>query len=230
MKKILSLILTLVMCLSLCACGTTKSDSATASEVITETNTSTNVILSDGELDTLAVSLTRDDLSKSIDNNAVRSSLVGNVYSFEGTVFSVEGDHVVLEFYIKDDQGTYLTNYSVLSAKVYLPPEELVELEENQRIKVVGKVSSVTANAIVFENAYIDQYYEIVGVLKGENHSNGGAYNIKIGDSSFLFLVYFAEDVDLSDINTDGEQITFLAKISYNKSNWTETYYNAIIQ
>ena len=226
MKKIISLLLALVMCLSLCACG--GDNNAAETEAPSETTVPEKVVLSKEEMEAVATPYTGDDLGKAIDNKAFASSFVGNVYSFEGTVFSIETDHVILEFYIEGDGSVYTTTSSVLSAKVHLPVEELAELQSRQKIKVVGEVSSVSGNKIVFENAFIDQYYEMTATLKGKNHSYDGAYNIQIGDSSRLKLVYFADDVDLSGINTDGDEITFLTKIVYDIYH-SVSYVDAII-
>lgn len=225
MKKVLSLILALVLCMSLCACAG-GSDAPETTEAPTETTVPENAMLSKEELDTLAVPFTEEDISDFSSNKALASTFVGNVYSFEGVVNSVQEDHVVFDFLIVNN-GSYYNGMD--HAKVYLPTEELIELEQKQRVKVVGLVSSVSGNNIVFENAYIEQYYEITATLKGENHSYEGSYNIKIGDSNVLKLVYFAKDVDLSGVNTDGDEITFLAKVTYNMTNGSNTYFDAII-
>ena len=225
MKKAVSIILALVLCLSLCACGG-GNDTPETTEAPTETTAPESTMLSNEELDALAVPFTEDDISDFSDNKALAATFVGNVYSFEGVVNSVQEDHVVFDFLI-DNNGKYYNGTD--HAKVYLPTEELIELEQKQRVQVVGLVSSVSGNNIIFENAYIEQYYEITAILKGENHSYEGSYNIKIGDSNYLKLVYFAKDIDLNGINTDGDEITFLAKVTYNMTNGSNTYFDAII-
>jgi hypothetical protein len=58
-------------------------------------------------------------------------------------------------------------------------------------------------------------YVEVSGELKGQNDSYEGAWNFKVGDSSVLKLVYFADDVDLSEYNTqysaNGDKVTISA-------------------
>ncbi len=223
MKKTISLLMVLALCLSLCACGGSN-ESADATKEPVETEAPENALLSKDELSALAVPYTREDYDKAITNKAYASSFVDNVYSFDGTVFTVMEDHAIVTFREETDTTIYVTDVSMLCAKVYLPIEELVNLEPNQRVLGIGKVTEVGANVdvgfetfpgsgIVFENAYLDTEFECTATLKGENHSYEGAYNIQVGDSSYLDLVYFADGVDLSGINTDSDEITFTAKI-----------------
>ena len=206
MKKALSLILALMLCLSLCDCG--ENNSTGKDDPAADTIEENSTVISVEELTAQAIPFTKDDINGAMSNKAIAASFVDNVYSFEGTVFSIETDHVILEFYIKDDSGTLITNYAVLCAKVYLPVDELVELQKGQRIQVAGKVSSASNNEIIFEIAAIEQYYEVTGTLRGQNHSYEGSYNFQVGNSSVYELVYFADGVDLNGINTDGDQIT----------------------
>lgn len=223
MKKLISLLLTVIMCLSLVACGGGNNTPETSAPPV-ETTAPESTTLSKEELTSLAVEYTREDYDKAISNKAYASSFVDNVYSFEGTVFTVMEDYAVVTFRIKTDTTTYVTDVSMLCAKVYLPVEELAELEPQQIVRGVGKVTEVgvsvdtgyetfAGSGIVFENAYLDTEFECTATLKGANNSYEGAYNIKIGDSDYLKLIYFADGVDLSNINTDGDEITFTSKI-----------------
>ena len=210
MKKSISLLLALVMCLSLCACGG-GNDTPETTEAPTETTAPENTTLSKEELDALAVPFTEEDIRNSVSNFAVASSFVGNVYSFEGIVRHVSNDCVSLEVYIDDS----LENMSLQNATVYLPTEVLVELQFGQRVQVVGKISSVS-NGIETKNAYIDQYYEIEGILKGYNASMGG-WNFFTKDSDYGKIVYFADGVDLSQYNesysANGDKVMISTKI-----------------
>ena len=210
MKKALSLILALVLCLSLCACGG-GNDTPETTEAPTETTTSENTMLSKEELDALAVPFTEDDIRNTVNNYALASSFIGNVYSFDGIVRFVSNDYVSLEVYIDDS----LENMSLQNATVYLAPEVLAELQYGQRVRVIGKISSLS-NGIESQNAYIDPYYEIEGTLNGYNASMGG-WNFFVEGSSYSKTVYFADGVDLSQYDESytatGNEVTISTKI-----------------
>lgn len=227
MKKPLLIVLSLAMLLTLCACagGEQNAEVPNASTAPEETVMPEDTALTKEELIEQAISFTREDLDKAMSNKAFASSFIGNTYAFQAEVYNIEQEYAVLAFRIEDEEGVITWGGDSLCANAYLPLDELVSLELGQRLNVVGSVSeivdtSMTAfgevwegSAIVFDNAFITQdYYETVGQLHSKNNSYEGAWNIRIGDSSYLKLIYFADEVDLSKYDISKE-ITFKSKI-----------------
>lgn len=116
---------------------------------------------------------------------------------------------------------------------VYLPIEEILSLEVGQNVLVVGQTtdevmeSSQNIGGYSFEyvhyqmpTAYLVQdRFEIKGILKGVNNSYAPAFNIQIGDSNYLKLIYFADSVDTSTLEW-GQEITFIAKCVKGSLDW----------
>ena len=228
MKKTISLLLAFVLCLSLCACG---SGNDTPDTVVT--NAPEEAVPTKEEL--LAQALAVDYITinnDSFDNLAKAKSLYCNAtLKLDGVVCEIKEDHV------------RIGNGVSWGVSVYLPVEELIDLEKWQRIVVVGKTTDEiieeanftgTLSLYQMSEAYlVDDYFEYQVTLKGKNESYDGAWNILLGDSNYANLVYFADGVDLSSFNTSsngnpGEAITILAKSKFkNYSSWV--YYDATI-
>ena len=228
MKKTISLLLALVMCLSLCACG---GGNDTPDTIVT--NAPEEAVPTKEELlaQALAVDYTTIN-NDSFDNLAKAKSLYCNAtLKLDGVVCEIKEDHV------------RIGNGMSWGVSVYLPVEELIDLEKWQRIVVVGKTTDEiieeanftgTLSLYQMPEAYlVDDYFEYQVTLKGKNESYDGAWNILLGDSNYANLVYFADGVDLSSYNTSsngnpGEDITILAKSKFdNYSSWV--YYDATI-
>ena len=173
MKKALALLLALVMVLSLAACG----GGNDTPEASTETTTPEDVKMSKDEMLSVAIPLTRDDLEKSISNIAFAKTLIGNTYTFGGEVYSVAEDHAVVTFYVTDEKGAYYTGADMMVADLYLPLDELVSLENQQRLNLVGQLEdvgtheetmlymgTVTVTDMVFKNiAIVSDSFESTG-------------------------------------------------------------------
>lgn len=231
MKKTISLLLALVLCLSLCACGGGNETPETEAPSETTAPEVTKITKEELLAQALAVDYTTIN-NDSFDNLAKAKSLYCNAtLKLDGTVYEIKEDHVRI--------GNGLS----WGVSVYLPAEELIDLEKWQRIVVVGK----TTDEIIEEQSYagtlslyqmaeaylVDDHFEYQVTLKGKNGSYDGAWNILLGDSNYANLVYFADGVDLSSFNTSsngnpGEKMTILAKSKFeNYSSWV--YYDATI-
>lgn len=218
MKKAIPILLTLVMVLSLVACGsnTIEGTDAPPSEKtnsITEEPTTTSEtvsVLSKDEMLAEAHPLTREEVEKSISNMAYAKSLIGNIYTFRGDIFSVEEEYVTVTFYIEDEQGNYATAANVMTANIYLPTDELVSLETKQSLLFVGQLDDVSTHDddipdwgtskvvdMVFKNAAIaGDRFEESGKLHSKNASYGAdAWNIMPPDSNYAYVVHFRDDV-----------------------------------
>ena len=224
MKKAISLILALAMCLSLCACGG-GNDTPETTEAPTETTAPEEDKMSKDEMLDASTPLTRDEIDKSISNVAFAKSLIGNTYTFGGDVFSVAEDYAVVTFYITDEQGDYGTAANMMVANLYLPLEELISLENQQRLSFVGQLDDVithdetipdwgtqTVIDMVFKNvAVVSDRFEKTGTLHSKNASYGeDAWNIKFPNNDYLGVVHFKDDVSAYQ----GEEITYSYKIT----------------
>lgn len=232
MKKWIALFLAFILCFSLVACA--EKSAATepeepaateAEETATEAENPESAGLTKEEMLSSAQPLTREEIDKSITNVAFAKSLVGNVYTFGGEIWNVQEDHAVITFYIQDDGGNYATVANVMVANLYLPLEDLITLEHQQRFSFVGRLDDVTTHEetipdwgtetvvdLVFKSAAIvSDRFEKTGVLHSPNTSYGNnSWNIKFPDSDYLGLVYFAEDVT----SFKGEEITYSYKVT----------------
>ncbi len=217
MKKAIAILLTVFVCLSLCACNTGNS-----TEPTTESATTQAAPLTKDEMLAMASPLTREQVDKSIGNAAYANSLTDKVYTFGGVIGYVEADHAVATFYITDEEGSYATALNVLVAKLYLPQEELINLENSQRFTFVGKLDEVGSSEIegyygmetvmefTFNDiAIVSDRFENTGVLDSMNHNYGdNSWNIKFPGNDYLGLVFFAEDVS----EYKGQEITYSYK------------------
>lgn len=232
MKKIIALLLVAVMCFSLAACGGDK-ETNNNSEPQTnnsgsqqeENNNSETATLTKDEMLNSAQALTREEIDKSIENVAFAKSLIGNVYTFGGTIESIEEDHAVTTFYIVDENGNYATSEFVMVANLYLSTDELINLEAEQRLSFVGKLEDVTSREetipdwgtetiveMVFKSvAVVSDRFEETGTLHSQNASYGeNAWNIKFPNNDYLSVVHFRDDVS----SYKGTEITYSYKIT----------------
>ncbi len=211
MKKIIALLLVAVMCLSFVACGGGN-------------DTPEEAKMSKDEMLNVATPLTREDINKSINNVAFAKSLIGNTYTFDAEVFSIAEDYAVVTFYIIDEQGAYETAANVMVANLYLPSEELISLENQQRLNFVGQLEDVSTSektlpgygtqtviAMVFKNISIaSDRFEKTGKLHSKNASYGEyAWNIEFPNNPYLPVVCFRDDVS----SYEGKEITYSYKV-----------------
>lgn len=196
-KRILSLLLMAVVCLGLSACG----DKTPTKE----------------EMLAVAAEFSANEIQNdSIDNIvSAKQKFCNTTISVSGYVRNIEEDHIELS-------AAYSSNYIV---DVYLSTDELVKLERGQSITVVGTTTDeiIESSENVAEYTFDYNHYqmpvaylvkdrvEITGILKGKNYSYKPAYNIKVGDSNVLGLIYFADGVDVSTLE-NGKEARFLVK------------------
>ncbi len=214
MKKFVSLIMVAVMCLALASCG--------------------EKVPTKEEMLAVAEEFSANDIQNDSVENIVsaKQKYCNKTISVSGYVRNIKEDHVELSAF-------YGSNYIV---DVYLSVDELAKLEQGQSITVVGnttdEITSSTESAV---GSTFDFYHyqmpvaylvkdrvEITGILKGENYSYKPAYNIQIGDSNVLKLIYFADGVDVSSLEK-GKEAKFLVK-AINDGNGFKYYEAEIIE
>ena len=142
MKKAISLLLALVMCLTLCACG---GNGNPETDAPTEATTPEVSKLTKDELLAIAEPLTQEVVAKIFENHAFAKSLESNTYTFEGKVFETEFDYVnvYIDSIVGADGKKYRYNHDGLYFSLYLPDEELFEVDRGESFKFVGKISEV---------------------------------------------------------------------------------------
>ena len=153
-------------------------------------------------------------------------------------------------------QNTYLMNcvvgtitdtyFESGNLQIYLPVEQLAQLSKGDNIAIIGKITDVNNETDVAGNITITivigvaEIYDGVvsdvapredeiftGVLRGKNDSYENAWNIRIGDSDYLKLIYFADGEDTSTLKS-GDKITFTADTVGSQDNPSQ-YINAKI-
>lgn len=167
MKKWIALLLAAVLCLSLVACGGKGSSSSTEDDTTSAEpeKSETEATLTKEEM--LACAVEIDDYASEMAENKLRAEekYIGNVFYVTGGVSNIQSDCV--------DVGDFT---------VSLPTEEIIQLSSGQRITVVGRIDSLTAEESqemydgwsftnttyhgVMSNAYfVNDTYELSGTL-----------------------------------------------------------------
>ena len=224
MKKVTALILAFVLCLTLIACGQPTADVEQATTAAPKQTKE--------EMLSVAEECSATDLQNDSIENIVRAKqkYCNKTLLLSGYVRDIKEDHIELSSF-------YGANYMV---DVYLSMDELVLLDRGQSISVVGTTTDEIledadeVGGTVFDyshyqmpDAYlVRERVEVEGILKGVNNSYAPAYNIQIGDSNVLKLIYFAENVDTSALEF-GQKIKFSAKAINETNGWR--YYDAEI-
>lgn len=144
MKKALSLLLALVLCLSLCACGGNES-----TDIPADTNSTADAVMTKEEMLENAQNLNYFDFEKNVTENMVRAEemYVGNIFKMAGFVTEINDNGCVLSCL---NTSNYLSGY----IHVPLTRKELMNLNVNERIVVVGEISEITKGSVKFGSAY----------------------------------------------------------------------------
>lgn len=233
MKKLLALILAAALALSLVACGgggagdnntpNTGSDDTTSTDTPSDGMTKEEMLEQATECDAA-------EIAGETANNVARATQTycGKILSIKGTIGEISADHIQIE------------SNSIVRFKVYLPVEDIVNLENGQLVTIVGNTGAeiteeplapgIPQNIYVYEvnpAYFVTDIYEYTGTPRDKNDSFPGAWNVEFsegGNLSYLRLVYFDSSVDVSQYQ--GKEITFSAK---NVGGYKGHYYDAII-
>lgn len=246
MKRLSAIILSVVIALSVCACGggTKTAETTTVEETTTAEETSEAEVptqLSKEELLNSvgdAITTMGTIAGDTVENKAkAKMTYCNNNFLVRGYVVDIETDYIVLA------DSAYL---GVPQLKVYLPLEEIVELENREEIDVVGHIASdiesestsdafggnYTSDIYTMDYAYfVNDRYEISGALFGMNQSFAPAFNFLVpATSDTARLLYFADDVDPAEYGFDAfsrDEITVLTKV-YMKESYDYEYKEAV--
>ena len=175
MKNKSTLFILLALCLFLCACGS----SATAPEptvpaVSTEPAPAALPRLTKEELMSLSKWMPISLLKQATEDPTYAETLIGNPYRFDGIIHSIEADHAVVQFSLKDRLSLFEPEVETVAAEIYLSADELASVVLGQKVVFVGRFDDYTStegtNRIVFYNAAIEHdRFENYGEIKELN-------------------------------------------------------------
>ena len=230
MRKWSVLLAILISATLFCACGAQSRQPAKADDAVMnqESELPEEDELSDEEqpLPTkeeilLAASpMTTEEIEKSRDNLAYAKSLIGNTYTFVGSILSVDEDHAVILIGVMKDRYPYKVYGRGIVANLYLPTDVLVPLEAEQMFSFVGKLDDAhtieeafpgggTTQVLEMEfksAAIVSDRFERTGTLHSRNEDYGvNAWNVQFPGSIYMGVVHFRDDVS----DYQGEEITY---------------------
>lgn len=167
MKKAVSLILALMLLLSLCACGDSAQKGQSKEEMLENAET-----------------FLADEITLDIAGNKARAqSYEGKTLQITGHILGIEEDHCSVVARIVDgDNCTYVNSYDYWNSfnigivfLVYLPSEDLANLNLGDGIQFVGVVDKVETRqyhviedqiCLTFKNAYYIETVDYEGTYR----------------------------------------------------------------
>lgn len=234
MKKILVLMLAAALALSLVACGgdSGAGDNNTPSggnRDTTSTDTPSGGMTKEEMLEQ-ATECDAAEIAGETANNVARATQTycGKILSIKGTIGEISADHIQID------------SNSIVRFKVYLPIDDIANLENGQLVTIVGNTGAeiteeplgpgIPQNIYVYEvnpAYFVTDKYEYTGTPINENDDFPGAWNVEfsnVGNPEYRRLVYFDSSIDVSQY--EGKEITFSAK---NVGGFKGHYYDAVI-
>ena len=175
MKNISILIILLVLCLFLCACGSSAAAPEPTNPVVaTEPSPTEPTMLTQEELVSLSKWMPISLLKQVIEDPPYAETLIGNLYRFDGIVYSVEADYAIVQFSLKDRLSLFEPEIETVAAEIYLSADELASVVLGQKVVFVGRFDDFSskngAKRIVFYNAAIEHdRFENFGEIKELN-------------------------------------------------------------
>lgn len=222
MKRLIALLLAVALSLSLAACG---GGGDTTSDGSGDTTGDESSSMSKEEMLEVATIADEIEIGNALVENIAnaKKTYCGKVLEVASIISSINEDSVSL-----GQVGSFLT--------VYLPEEDIANLQVQQSITVVGMTNDdiqtytrvvngteFEQQHFVMEQAYlVTDRYEFTGTVKSKNDSYIGAWNVEFPGQSVQKVVYFDDGINVSQYIE--EEITFTAKVIDFK------YYNAIIE
>jgi len=178
MKKTISLLLALMMCLSLCACGGGNDTPATEAPLATEAPSEVveNSKIPKEDLLSVAVPMTQaivEQITAKGTGKDFAKTLISNTYTFTGKVYAEETDYVGIGIRVPNADGELLgyDYQSTLSFYVYLPAEELANVDYDDTITIVGKITDVFREERK-DAMYTDMTFPVTVIVMGEAYIN----------------------------------------------------------
>ncbi|MDE6932027.1 MAG: hypothetical protein K2P37_05005 [Oscillospiraceae bacterium] len=232
MKKLLALMLAAALALSLVACGggggtgdnntpsggngdTTSTDTPSGGGEDSETE---EPVMTKEEMLQVAEEVSWTDIQNASVKNiaSAKQQYCDKVMQLDGKIWSIEEDHIVI--------GGTGDNYLV---DVYLPLDEIITLENQQIITVVGKTTDEIVNTTenVAEYSFDFSYYQMPNAYlvkdtvewncktRGPSMNDDYDWIVEFENSNILHHVYFSDSVDITtlglamELKLSGKQI-----------------------
>lgn len=217
MKKLLILLLVACMSFSMVACGEETTSAETPDTPTTTESESTREQTLD-ELLSTAVELDGYEIYQEYAENKVKatSEYENTSCMVSGNIDTIETDHIVVSY----------TN--CFKVNVYLPKEEIVELEEGQFVTVVGILENMSSEETMafsgvtcdFNTGYVSKAIRtITGIYKSSTSTDGthpqGIYLECLNDSGTYFVELVLTDEQKESL-TIGAEVTLDGKMFLN--------------
>lgn len=174
MKKLLIGTLALVMVLGVVGC----SSKPTAEQTTRPTETAQTNVLSYDEMLEKAEQIELSDIYADANENALRAeqTYLGNIYRISAYVAEINEENFSTPNFI---------DYGYRSVVNLVDKEDLINLSKSNTYEIVGVISSIDNNSIVFDNAYLVDANNYDFVLDGLYYSATGSidpskYNITV--------------------------------------------------
>ena len=220
MKKLLALMLAAALALFLVACGDDSGAGDTNTPSTGNGDTSSTDTPSDGGEDneTEEPAMTKEEMLQvaedvswvDIQNASVenivkaKQQYCNKVMQLNGKIWSIEQDHIV----IGGDAANYLVD-------VYLPLDEIITLENQQVITVIGKTTDeIIDTTYQMQNAYlVKDTVEWNCKTRGPSMNDDYDWIVEFENSNILHHVYFSDSVDITtlglamELKLSGKQI-----------------------
>lgn len=232
MKKLLALMLAAALALSLVACGggggtgdnntpsggngdTTSTDTPSGGGEDSETE---EPVMTKEEMLQVAEEVSWTDIQNASVKNiaSAKQQYCDKVIQLDGKIWSIEEDHIV----IGGTGDKYLVD-------VYLPLDEIITLENQQIITVVGKTTDEIVNTTenVAEYSFDFSYYQMPNAYlvkdtvewncktRGPSMNDDYDWIVEFENSNILHHVYFSDSVDITtlglamELKLSGKQI-----------------------
>lgn len=216
------LVMTVLLCMMVAGCESSKTEGSVES---------TESTVSIDEMRGRAKVVDANEINEQSLNNQVRakSDYCNQTLLLTGEIKTFGSDYVeVVGFY----GATYIVD-------VYLPVEDMYDLETGQLIVVLGDTTdtivdgSENASGMLFENhhyqmpvAFLESNtVELEGVISDVNVGNKQAQVLVSGRGSYS-TIYFDDNTDMNSLKAD-QQIKFSAKAIHDYDKWE--YRNAVV-
>ena len=220
MKKLLALMLAAALALFLVACGDDSGAGDTNTPSTGNGDTTSTDTPSDGGEDneTEEPAMTKEEMLQvaedvswvDIQNASVenivkaKQQYCNKVMQLNGKIWSIEQDHIV----IGGDAANYLVD-------VYLPLDEIITLENQQVITVIGKTTDeIIDTTYQMQNAYlVKDTVEWNCKTRGPSMNDDYDWIVEFENSNILHHVYFSDSVDITtlglamELKLSGKQI-----------------------
>jgi len=216
MKKGLLVVLALIMVLGLVGCSSTPTEETitvkpTETAQTEDKKTEENILLSYDEMLEKAEKIELSDIYADADENALRAEqeYVGNTYRVSAYVAEINKEYFSTPNFI---------DYGYHSTVNLVDEEDLINLSKSNTYEIVGVISSIDNNTIVFDNAYVIDADNYDFVLDGLYYSATGS----IDPSKYDITVeeYFERNPQMLEENlSEDDDIDLFVFATLNASN-----------